>query len=109
MVVTGKSPTTHKSAASEQQAKGPTGLLASKLPILKDGDKKALIEESKNAFCKRRRVQISGIPPGTKNEVFGCKNKKLHSYVLLQSQFATNLRFKIRWASNRQYGSDVVV
>ena len=72
MVATEKGTTTKtssKAVGGEQQAKGPTGVLSSKLPLPKESDKKTAIEESKNSFHNRRRIQITGIPPGTSNEV----------------------------------------
>ena len=48
---------------------GLEGPFVSKLPTIKDFDKKKLIDESKDAFNRARRIQILQLPLGTMAEV----------------------------------------
>ena len=116
MVVTGKGPT-NKSAAKtvvvEPQVKGPIGVLSSKLPLPKESDKKLLIQESKNAFYNRRRIQIAGIPPGTPEKVqssiravFICISRNHQS--TYQPKLSVFVNFVATWQLSHEYGGSLV-
>ena len=68
MVLTNKTQSAAGNGA-QRFSQGPTGQIASKLPSLADNVKKVVLEDAKKAFYNRRRIQISGMPPGSNSEV----------------------------------------
>ena len=68
MVLTNKTQSVSGSG-SQRFSQGPTGQIASKLPSLADNVKKVVLEDAKKAFNNRRRIQITGMPPGSNSEV----------------------------------------
>ena len=45
------------------------GQIAGDIPALSGDEKAKLLEESKSAFYKRRRVEINGLPKGISKDV----------------------------------------